>query len=257
MTAAMSQASPRFLLLVLLLSVSAVAQDAAAPIRPEVPCYAPDGVTMADDSYRPCNNLGVLTDAGMFTSCYDEENGSFNGSATLTSCPDGKFCCGSNAGDCCGSSRAFTIPLAASLTRPTVTETVEAVRIQPMTPFYVWIAMGASILFVMLIALGAMLFLLRRVQRLKKRNEDLMEAAVVRVSKAPVLPRTPHVASMQEFQEFNSIYAELLAQREKQEQKDREKDKQREQDIERRRKMSMSIRSETDTMYGRVAQFEE
>lgn len=110
--------------------------------------------------------------------------------------------------------------------------------------------MGASILFVMLIALGAMLFLLRRVQRLKKRNEDLMEAAAVRVSKAPVLPRTPHVASMQEFQEFNSIYAELLAQREKQEQQDREKDKQREQDIERRRKMSMSIRSETDTMVG-------
>jgi hypothetical protein len=58
------------LLLLLLLSTAprTLAQDAAPP-RPEVPCYAPDGVTLADDSYRPCNNLGVLTDPGMFSSC--------------------------------------------------------------------------------------------------------------------------------------------------------------------------------------------
>ncbi|PKS07127.1 hypothetical protein jhhlp_005727 [Lomentospora prolificans] len=283
--------------LLLLLSATALAQD-GAPIRPEVPCYAPDGVTMADDSYRPCNNLGVLTDSGMFSSCCrlnavletrelcdarglciqgdtirrgfctdsswddpaclnycmnDAENGSFNGSAALTSCNDGTFCCGSDNDDCCGTSSAFTIPPAAALTdspQATVTETVQAVRAQQMTPFYVWIAMGASILFVMLLALGAMLFLLRHVRHLKKRNEELMEAAAIRDSRAPVLPRTPHVASMQEFREFNTIYGELLAKREKQEQEDREREKQREQDIERRRKMSMSVRSETDTMVG-------
>jgi len=130
----------------------------------------------------------------------------------------------------------------------TVTATAESVRVQKMIPSYVWIAMAASILFVMLIAFGAILFLLRHIQALKKRNEEL--AATVRDSRAPVLPPTPHVSSMQGFHEFKSTYGELLAQREKQEQEEKEKEKQREQDIERRRKLSMSVRSETDTMVG-------
>lgn len=253
---------------------------------------------MADDSYRPCNNLGVLTDSGLFSSCCrlnaaletrelcdarglcvqgntvrrgfctdsswddpaclnycidNEENGLFNGSATLTSCVDGTFCCGSDNDDCCNTPSAFTIPSAASLTNlpeTTVTETVRAVRTQQMTPFYVWIAMGASILFVMLLALGAMLFLLRHTRKLEKRNEELMEVIAIRGSRAPVLPRTPHVASMQGFPEFKVIYGELLAQREKQEQEEKEREKQREQDIERRRKMSMSMVSVSDTMVG-------
>lgn len=36
---------------------------------PEIPCFAPDGETLADDSYRPCNNLGLSTSRGAASSC--------------------------------------------------------------------------------------------------------------------------------------------------------------------------------------------
>ncbi|KAL2104526.1 hypothetical protein VUR80DRAFT_172 [Thermomyces stellatus] len=56
--------APRALLLLVLLP-AALSQ---AP-EPAVPCYAPDGVTLADNSYRPCNNLGLTTRRGAASAC--------------------------------------------------------------------------------------------------------------------------------------------------------------------------------------------
>lgn len=37
--------------------------------EPSTRCFAPDGVTLADDSYRPCNNLGLTTGDGAASAC--------------------------------------------------------------------------------------------------------------------------------------------------------------------------------------------
>lgn len=61
-TSTMPSPSP-LILLPLLLFLPTLSQS------PEIPCYAPDGVTRADDTYRPCNNLGLRTRPGAASSC--------------------------------------------------------------------------------------------------------------------------------------------------------------------------------------------
>ena len=81
-------------------------------------------------------------------------------------------------------------------------------------PLAVYIGMGAGILAALLVGLGAAFFLIRRVRALKLRNGQLLSSAAIRGSRAPVLPPTPHVGSMQGFADFKASYGEIIAKRE-------------------------------------------
>ena len=135
----------------------------------------------------------------------------------MTPCDDGTFCCGSSD-TCCGSNEAFTPP-SPSQTTPTpapvpATPTTESVRVRDQAPLAVYLGMGAGILAVLLVSLGVIIFLLRQVRVLRRRNGELLGSAAIRGSKAPVLPPTPHVGSMQGFADFKTIYGDLIAKRE-------------------------------------------
>lgn len=135
----------------------------------------------------------------------------------MTPCGNGTFCCGSSD-TCCGSNAAFTPP-SPSQTTPTpatvtATTTSESVRVRDQAPLAVYLGMGAGILVVLLVSLGVIIFLLRQVRMLRRRNGELLGSAAIRGSKAPVLPPTPHVGSMQGFADFKSTYAEMIAKRE-------------------------------------------
>lgn len=135
----------------------------------------------------------------------------------VTPCDDGTFCCGSSD-TCCGSNAAFTPP-SPSQTTPTpatvtATATSESVRVRDQAPLAVYLGMGGGILAVLLVSLGVIIFLLRQVRMLRRRNGELLGSAAIRGSKAPVLPPTPHVGSMQGFADFRSTYGDLIAKRE-------------------------------------------
>lgn len=74
--------------------------------------------------------------------------------------------------------------------------------------------MGAGILAVLLVSLGVIIFLLRQVRVLRRRNGELLGSVAIRGSKAPVLPPTPHVGSMQGFADFKAMYGDLIAKKE-------------------------------------------
>ena len=136
----------------------------------------------------------------------------------VTSCNDGSFCCGPSAA-CCDSPEAFT-PRSPSRTTPTpstviATTTATSVQIRDQTPLAVWLGMGGAILAVLLASLGAMLFLLSRVRALRRRNGELLGSAAIRGSRAPVLPPTPHVGSMQDFTDFKASFADVIARAER------------------------------------------
>ncbi|KAI1818096.1 hypothetical protein GGS20DRAFT_389503 [Poronia punctata] len=125
----------------------------------EVQCWAPDGITLADnETVVPCNKLGIqqngvhssccrldgdarqrdfCTTAGLCLNTHDsalrreyctdktwkspacvnictdpEDGGSRNSSVKMTACSDGsgKYCCGENNLECCGTDRAIEIP---------------------------------------------------------------------------------------------------------------------------------------------------
>ncbi|SPO01379.1 uncharacterized protein DNG_04055 [Cephalotrichum gorgonifer] len=271
----------------------------AQVVTPEIPCYAPDGVTIADDSYRPCNNLGILERGGASSSCCrlnavpdtreicgasglciqgaivrrgfctdsswdhpacvnfctsDDQNGSSNGTIELTPCENGSFCCGPNNEACCGTDAAFTPRNLTSLTSPsaptmTITNTPEPTATQNQTPLAVYLGMGAGILVVMLVSLGVIIFLLRQVKMLRKRNGELLGSAAIRGSRAPVLPPTPHVASMQGFADFKATYGVMIAKREEEKRQAQEKKLREAESGEREGQgQASSVRSETDTV---------
>ncbi|KAM7200397.1 hypothetical protein V8F20_005374 [Naviculisporaceae sp. PSN 640] len=190
----------------------------------QVTCFAPDGVTVADnETYVPCNKLGI-TQQGVHSSCcrldgaaQDRDlcastglcindgivkrgyctdktwkspacvnvctdpkwGGSWTGSAEMTSCTDGSYCCGHNNLTCCGTQWAVKVPL---LTTGTISTTTVTATPSPIvrSNMAVSAGLGGALGLVVLVSAGLIFYLLRNIRKLKGelgKREDMLERA--------------------------------------------------------------------------------